>query len=141
MNVNAELIRNLRAQRAWSQEDLAEATGLNLRTIQRIEKSGNASLQSTRSLALVFDIEIADLDHKELQMSPCPECRSDDVYQYEKLVDTTTLGGEMLPKLASSTFSSAKVLPVVCASCGYTRFFADPEARKKLQTAKGWTHV
>lgn len=141
MTVNAELIRNLRAQRAWSQEDLAEASELNLRTIQRIEKSGNASLQSRKSLALAFGIEIADLDHKELQMSPCPECRSEEVYQYKEPVDTTTIGGEMLPKLSSSTFSSAKVLPVVCGSCGYVRFFADADARAKLPTAKGWTQV
>jgi transcriptional regulator with XRE-family HTH domain len=138
MIINAQLIRNSRAERAWSQEDLAEATGLNLRTIQRIEKSGTASLQSRKSLALAFDLDIADLDHKEQQMSPCPECRSEEVYQYKELIESSTIGGEQVPKLASSLFSAAKILPVICASCGYLRYFADSKARAKLKTSKGW---
>ncbi len=83
MIINARLIRDMRAERAWSQEGLAEATGLNLRTIQRIEKGGNASLQSRKSLAVAFDLDIADLDPEEQQMSPCPECRSVEVYRYK----------------------------------------------------------
>ena len=38
MKVNAKLITKLRKQRSWSQDELAIASGLNLRTIQRIEK-------------------------------------------------------------------------------------------------------
>lgn len=139
--MNAQLIRTLRAERAWSQEDLAEATGLNLRTIQRIEKSGNASFQSRRSLALAFDLDIADLDHTEQQMSPCPECRSEEVFQYKKPIESAFLGGELLPNLASGPFSAAKILPVVCANCGYIRCFAENNALAKLNTAKGWTRV
>lgn len=32
------IIRKLRLQRGWSQEQLAELTGLSTRTIQRIER-------------------------------------------------------------------------------------------------------
>lgn len=141
MNIDTDTILALRTERAWSQEHLAEVAGLNLRTIQRIEKSGTASLQSTRALAAAFDLDVQDLDRKEQRMSPCPECRSDEIYSYREPVDSTTIGGELLPKLAPGSFSSAKILPVVCASCGYLRFFADDDARERLSESKHWRRV
>jgi transcriptional regulator with XRE-family HTH domain len=61
MKVDSSLIKQQRERRAWSQEHLAEATGLGLRTIQRIEKTGAASYESARSLAAVFELDVADL--------------------------------------------------------------------------------
>ncbi|MGJ8678907.1 DUF4177 domain-containing protein [Paraglaciecola sp.] len=65
MKVNAELIHNLRKENSWSQEELGIATGLNLRTIQRIESESTASLQSIKALASAFEIDVRDLDYKE----------------------------------------------------------------------------
>jgi DNA-binding XRE family transcriptional regulator len=65
MKVNANLVIDLRNQKSWSQDELAIATGLNLRTIQRIENEASASLQSKKALASVFDINIQDLDYEE----------------------------------------------------------------------------
>ena len=65
MKVNAELLLELRNEKSWSQEELAIASGLNLRTIQRIEKEATISLQSKKSLAATFDVDIHDLDYKE----------------------------------------------------------------------------
>jgi transcriptional regulator with XRE-family HTH domain len=50
-----------RQQRAWSQTQLAEVSGLSLRTIQRIEKNGKASLESAKALASVYYLKIPDL--------------------------------------------------------------------------------
>lgn len=61
MKINSELVKKLRAERQWSQEQLADACLLNLRTVQRIENSGNASLESLRALASVFEIDANDL--------------------------------------------------------------------------------
>nr|WP_205987561.1 MULTISPECIES: 2TM domain-containing protein [Pseudoalteromonas] len=61
------MIRKLRLQKAWSQEQLAEASGLSLRTIQRIERGQTPSLESLKSLAAVFETTIADLQ-QELTM-------------------------------------------------------------------------
>lgn len=36
-----QLIKRLREEKQWSQEQLGELCGLNLRTIQRLEKSEN----------------------------------------------------------------------------------------------------
>ena len=68
MKINAELVIALRTQRAWSQEELSIASGLNLRTIQRIEKEGSVSLQSKKALASVFGIDIHDLNPVEKPM-------------------------------------------------------------------------
>lgn len=50
-----------RQQRAWSQTQLADVSGLSLRTIQRIEKNGKASLESVKALASVYSLNISDL--------------------------------------------------------------------------------
>jgi len=65
MKINAELILELRTERGWSQEELAIASGLNLRTIQRVENKASASLQSKKALASAFNIDIQSLDYEE----------------------------------------------------------------------------
>lgn len=65
MKVNAELLLELRNKKFWSQDELAIASGLNLRTIQRIEKETTISLQSKKSLAAALEVDIHDLDYKE----------------------------------------------------------------------------
>ena len=65
MQISAQLVIALRKKKSWSQEELATASGLNLRTIQRIESDGVASLQSRKALAAAFDIDVDDLDVKE----------------------------------------------------------------------------
>lgn len=61
-------IRNLRLSRGWSQEQLAEMSGVSSRTIQRIERGGNASLESKKCIAAVFEIDISQLQ-KDLNMT------------------------------------------------------------------------
>jgi transcriptional regulator with XRE-family HTH domain len=61
MFVNAQLIRNERLKRAWSQEHLAQVTGLGLRTVQRIESGGNASLETVKALAAVLELSVETL--------------------------------------------------------------------------------
>jgi transcriptional regulator with XRE-family HTH domain len=63
--VNLRDIKEMRLERHWSQEQLAEMSGLSIRTIQRIENGENAGLESLKSLAAVFEIIIADSDKKQ----------------------------------------------------------------------------
>ncbi|NVK22754.1 MAG: helix-turn-helix domain-containing protein [Kangiellaceae bacterium] len=53
------IVRKLRLKRGWSQEHLAQLTGLNVRTIQRIERGQTPSLESRKSLAAIFEVDIA----------------------------------------------------------------------------------
>lgn len=61
MQVNSQLIRAEREQRAWSQSHLASVSGLGLRTIQRIEGKGRASYESAGAIAAAFSMTVAEL--------------------------------------------------------------------------------
>lgn len=61
MLLDADKIRRLRVERGWTQEQLAEVANLSARTIQRIEKTGVASLESCNAIAAVFEQPRQDL--------------------------------------------------------------------------------
>ncbi len=61
MRIDPHRLRELRRSRHWSQEQLADACGLNLRTIQRLEAGARASTESVRALAAVFDVDVDSL--------------------------------------------------------------------------------
>jgi len=61
VRVDSSLIRSERENRGWTQDHLATVSGLSLRTIQRIEKTGTASLESVTALASVLSAEVAEL--------------------------------------------------------------------------------
>ena len=63
--INLRDLKEMRLQRHWSQEQLAAMSGLSIRTIQRIENGENAGLESLKSLAAVFEIDIVDSDKKK----------------------------------------------------------------------------
>ena len=65
MKINIELLKKLRKEKAWSQEELALVCGISLRTIQRIEKEGKASLESKKAIASAFEINVNELDFKQ----------------------------------------------------------------------------
>lgn len=50
-------LRERRISRGWSQEDLAEASGLSVRTIQRIENGSTPGLASQAALAAAFGVD------------------------------------------------------------------------------------
>lgn len=54
-------IRELRRRRGWSQEQLAERSGLSVRTIQRIEQGLPPGLASAEALARAFEVDVADI--------------------------------------------------------------------------------
>jgi len=58
------IVRKLRLKKGWSQDQLAQLSGISVRTIQRIERGQNVGLESMKSLAAVFEIDIADLSAK-----------------------------------------------------------------------------
>lgn len=63
-------VQKLRLQRGWSQQQLAELSGLSTRTIQRIENGHTASTESLKSLASVFEIDFSTLSSEPPTMSP-----------------------------------------------------------------------
>lgn len=59
-NVLFSELKSLRLEKQWSQETLAEMTGLSVRTIQRIEQGHKASLESTKALNAIFEVQFVD---------------------------------------------------------------------------------
>jgi transcriptional regulator with XRE-family HTH domain len=69
MRINADVVLKARTEKSWSQDELAVASGLNLRTIQRMEREGLGSLQSKKALASALDLDVNDLDYREIAMT------------------------------------------------------------------------
>lgn len=57
-HIDSKFIKAERQKRGWSQEQLAGAAGLGIRTIQRVESSGIASNESAKCLAAVFEVPL-----------------------------------------------------------------------------------
>lgn len=54
-------IREMRRRRGWSQEQLAERSGLSVRTIQRIENGQRPGPASAGALAGAFEVDVTDI--------------------------------------------------------------------------------
>ncbi|MDB4076864.1 helix-turn-helix transcriptional regulator [Porticoccaceae bacterium] len=59
--IDSNLIKQLRAKQAWTQDELATVTSLSHRTIQRIETDGVCSLESKKALAAAFGVNASEL--------------------------------------------------------------------------------
>lgn len=57
------MIKKNRISKGWSQEQLAEFSGLSVRTIQRIERGHNAGLESLKCIAAVFEMDVSKLQN------------------------------------------------------------------------------
>jgi transcriptional regulator with XRE-family HTH domain len=68
MEVNARKIKVLRTSNGWTQQHLADACAISLRTVQRVERYGNASRETVASLASVFEMNQTALIVEEQQV-------------------------------------------------------------------------
>ncbi|MBT8106746.1 MAG: helix-turn-helix domain-containing protein [Gammaproteobacteria bacterium] len=62
------ILKQLRISRHLSQEQLAQMSGLNVRTIQRIESGHNASLESLKCLAAALEVDVSTLKQEKFVM-------------------------------------------------------------------------
>ena len=60
-------IQKMRLKRGWSQQQLADASGLSARTVQRIESGQPGSVETLKSIAAVFEVDFSTLT-KEAMM-------------------------------------------------------------------------
>lgn len=66
-------IRQFREMRHWSQEQLAGISGLNVRTIQRVEKGVSASFDTRRALGQAFEFDDIDVLNKPFSLPTAEE--------------------------------------------------------------------
>jgi transcriptional regulator with XRE-family HTH domain len=72
------IVRKLRLQRGWTQEHLAEVTGLSVRSIQRIERGQPYSMETRNSLAATFEVDHSILKPGEANMNDDKSLKSDE---------------------------------------------------------------
>ena len=63
------LVKKLRLQRGWSQEQLAEMAGVSVRTIQRVERGYTPGLETAKALAAVFEVDLSTFMSEEKTMN------------------------------------------------------------------------
>ncbi len=56
------IIQKLRLENGWSQQQIAEMSGLSTRTIQRVENGKTPSVETVKSLAAVFEVDFSTLN-------------------------------------------------------------------------------
>lgn len=55
------IVQEMRLKNGWSQQQLADISGLNVRTVQRIEQGQSASLESFKALGAAFNVDFSQL--------------------------------------------------------------------------------
>ena len=61
MQINSVVLKDLRRARGWTQQHLADACGLSLRTIQRMERDGAAANETVLSICAALSIQRQEL--------------------------------------------------------------------------------
>lgn len=99
----ADCIKMFREMRQWSQEQLAEISGLNVRTIQRIEQGLSSSMDTRRAIAVAFEFEDIDALNKPFTI-PSEEELTEAKEKFDRehvtLVAIPLTTGKQLAKLA-----------------------------------------
>lgn len=72
------LIQKLRLQRGWSQEQLAELSGLSVRTIQRLERGQPASVESLKALGAAFEVDFSALKEPDMNATTSQSVSNDE---------------------------------------------------------------
>ncbi|WIE72015.1 helix-turn-helix transcriptional regulator [Curtobacterium sp. MCJR17_020] len=96
--MNEMRIGELRRLRGWTQERLAEASGLAVRTVQRMESGSDASLESLSSVAAALEVPVRDLFVTDERESLEPGVRGLDERAEQQQVqrDSVTRGWQYL---------------------------------------------
>ena len=141
--INLRDIKIMRLERHWSQDQLAEMSGLSIRTIQRIENGENAGLESLKSLAAVFEINISDSDkNQEMEQIRKEEAYVQNVKGFYKLLAIALLSLVVPFILAVSDSSNWNVFLWILLSWGVLLgiyslnvfdFFGDEWKRKLIK--------
>ena len=61
MKIDGAKLRAIREAKSWSQEHLASAAGVSIRTVQRVESDGVASAETRLALASALSVSVSDL--------------------------------------------------------------------------------
>jgi transcriptional regulator with XRE-family HTH domain len=124
------IVRKLRLQRGWTQEDLARFAGLSVRSIQRIERGQPGSLETMKALAAVFETDVSTLGNGGLQMNDSTVMPAD---EKEALEYVARIKGFYMHLFMFALFAI-----VFLGTFGFTFGFERPQVRWLLFAFAGW---
>ena len=122
------MIRELRLKRGWSQEQLAQMSGVSLRTIQRAERGDAISVESQKSISAVFDIHFFQLQENTMNSKVEP-------------VSTPSMPHQELTQSTSTSHDyrhSVMVYVVVIGFLFLINAFTSPDYWWVIWPALGW---
>lgn len=117
----ATCIKYFREIRQWSQEQLAEISGLSVRTVQRIEQSEPSSMGTRRALARAFEFEDIDALNKPF-LIPSVEEMAAEKEKFDRKHIT----------LAALSLTTGKQLAQLAETCSMDLFEAAYEVPREL---------
>jgi transcriptional regulator with XRE-family HTH domain len=129
MKIDPLLLRQLREERSWTQEHLADAAGVSLRTVQRIEREGNASADSRLALAAAFGVDVSMLVGKTEEPSSPP---------VQPVVDDRPLETRRLPWARGGILRHLLVYLAVCSFLVYLDFSSGSSYHWSKWPLLGW---
>lgn len=127
------IVRKLRLQKAWSQEQLAQMSGLSVRTIQRIERGQACGLESIKSLAAVFQVPVSDLTQQETES----ETQEQDMSATAKLADDEAKVIEQVKEI-KGFYSHLIKYVIIVAGLFVVNLVTDPSYIWAWWVALGW---
>ena len=117
------MIRELRLERAWSQEQLAEAAGVSIRTVQRTENGSVPGLETLKALAAVFEMDVESL-RKVAFVTNAQEASADNDDQQAETKESI-MNTEQPEALSNGTLGSEYLRPnTPAAKAEFLRFSA-----------------
>lgn len=124
------IVRKLRLQRGWTQEDLARFAGLSVRSVQRVERGQQSSLETLKALAAVFETDVATIGNGGQEMSDTTVMPED---EKEALEYVARLKGFYTHLFMYVVFAIAFL-----GTFGLKWGFASPPVRLMLYAFAGW---
>lgn len=132
------LVQKLRLQKGWSQQQLADLSGLSVRTIQRIEQGHPGSVESLKSLAAVFEIDFSDLQEPAMPtIAPSPATPTQPDPDTSALSADEALALRHVRKLKGLYLHAAQYA-VVVGGLGIFNLWRQPHHLWFLWVALGW---
>jgi DNA-binding XRE family transcriptional regulator len=110
-------LKAMRERKCWSQQHLADAAGLNIRTVQRIESGDPCSDETMLSLAAALDVDIS-----ELALAPTQPHRVCSKRSWHPVLSATLIG-------PAAIFVTVNVVRSVLGWSGPYNLFAAAGAR------------
>ncbi len=117
------MIRELRLERAWSQEQLAEVAGVSIRTVQRAENGTVPGLETLKALAAVFEMDVESLRKVAFATSAQEASADNDNQQAE--TEEFSMNTEQAESISNGALDSEYLRPnTPAAKAEFLRFSA-----------------